>query len=127
MATQKVDDEGNFWFLSQADSDRNKAIEKNSKVQLIYAKTSDTHFMSVYGSAIISKDRKKIDEMWTNIATAWFKGGKDDPNLSLICVKPESAYYWDTKHGKIVSLFKIAASAITSKSSDDGIEGKLKV
>lgn len=127
MGTQQVDDQGNFWFFSMADSDKNFEIKKDEEVQLIYSKVADAHFLSVSGTATISRDRQKIDELWNKMAEAWFKGGKDDPNLSVICLKPTSAYYWDTKNGKMISLLKIAASAISGKQMDGGIEGKIRL
>ena len=47
--------------------------------------------------------------------------------MSIICVHPTDAYYWDTKNNKLVSLIKIAAGAITGKTMDDSIEGDIKV
>jgi general stress protein 26 len=127
MATQKVDEQGNIWFLSGKESDKNHEIKNDDMVQLIYAKPGDYKFMTVTGHATVSKDREKIEEMWTPIAKTWFHGGKDDPDLTVICVRPQSAYYWDTKNNKMVSMLKIAAGAITGKTMDDGIEGKLDV
>lgn len=127
MATQDVDDEGNIWFLSHAESHKNFEIRQNDRVQLLYSKPSDSHFLSVYGQADILKDRQKIDEVWNKLAKAWFTEGKNDPDLTLIRIRPEQAYYWDTKHGKMISLLKIVAAAITSTTMDDGIEGSLEL
>ena len=127
MGTQKVDDEGNFWFFSAADSDKNSEIKSDQDVQLLYAKVSDSHYLSVSGKATISKDKTKIDELWNKMAEAWFKGGKDDPNLTVICVKPTDAHYWDTKNGRMISLLKIAISAISGKKMDGGVKGDIKV
>ncbi|MEO7834943.1 MAG: pyridoxamine 5'-phosphate oxidase family protein, partial [Ginsengibacter sp.] len=52
---------------------------------------------------------------------------KKDPNISVIKVIPENAYYWDTAHGKMISLLKIAASVVSGKTMDDGVEGKLEI
>ena len=128
MATQQVDDEGNIWFFSEKNSDKNRDILSDSKVQLFYSNTGKYEYMSVYGTAEIEYDKEKIDKLWTSFAKAWFKEGKDDPNLSLIKVTPEDAYYWDTKDNKMISLIKIAMNVIGIISNDDGgIEGKLKL
>jgi general stress protein 26 len=128
MHTQQVDEEGTFWFFSDAESEKNFEIKNDSRVQLLYANPAKAEFMSVYGHAMISHDRSKIDELWGPLSKAWFKGGKDDPSLSVIQVIPDEAYYWDTKHNKMISLIKIIAS-ITSdtRSDEDGVQGKLKV
>lgn len=128
MATQEVDDDGNLWFMSKNDSEKNIDIEKDNRVQLFYSNGSSYEYLSIYGTAEILHDREKIEELFTPMIKAWFKEGKDDPTISLIRVKPVDAYYWDTKNNKMVSLIKIAISAITGKTNDDGgIEGTLKV
>ena len=127
MSTAEVDEQGNFWFMSGSDSNKNYEIGADNTVQLIYAKTADLHFLSVAGEATIIRDREKTEDLWNIFAKAWFQEGKDDPNLTLIRVKPTHAYYWDTMHGKAVSLLKIAASVVTGKTMDDGVEGTLNI
>lgn len=126
MATADVDEEGNLWFMSNVESNKNDEIKDDDKVQLIYAKGGGSHFLSVSGKAFILKDQDKIDEYWNMFAKAWFDG-KRDPDLSLIKIVPDSAYYWDTVHGKMVSLLKIAISSVSGKTMDDGVEGKINL
>jgi general stress protein 26 len=127
MSVQKVCDQGNFWFLSGSDSDKNAEIEQDPRVQLFFLNTGNFEFLSVYGEATITRDRKKIDELWTDIAKAWFKDGKDDPRVTVIKVAPKEGYYWDTKNGKLVSMLKIAASAVMGKTLQEGVEGTIGV
>lgn len=128
MSLQQVDDDGNLWFLSSARSNKNFEISHDSRVQLFFSKRSDLHYLSIAGEASIYTDRSKIDEMWSPVAKAWFEEGKDDPNVSVIKVRPTDAYYWDTENGKAVSLLKLAAAAVTGKQmGDGGVEGSLHV
>ena len=124
MATVDVDEHGNLWFMSNIKSNKNDEIKDDQQVQLIYAKGGDSHFLSLSGKAFIIKDQAKIDEYWNMFAKAWFDG-KRDPDISLIKIVPDNAYYWDTVHGKMVSLIKIAISAVSGKTMDDGVEGKI--
>lgn len=127
MGVQKVSDDGNFWFLSSSESDKNKEILIDPRVQLFFINKSDYEFLSVFGRASITRDREKIDELWNDIARAWFPEGKEDPRVTVIKVAPEEGFYWDTKSGKIVSLIKILASAVTGKTLEEGVEGTLSV
>ncbi len=127
MKSQDTDEEGNIYFFSDKTSDKNLEIQKDNRVQLFYINNSGYEYLSVYGTAEISTDKQKIDEYWSTMVKAWFPEGKDDPNLTLIKVKPEDAYYWDTKNNKLVSLIKIMTSVVTGNTSDDGVEGELKV
>jgi general stress protein 26 len=127
MSVQNVCDQGNFWFLSAADSEKNREIARDSRVQLFFVNTSKYEFLSLYGNATISRDRQKIDEFWSDIAKAWFPKGKDDPRITVIKVTPEEGFYWDTKDGKLVSMIKILASAISGKTLTEGVEGTISV
>jgi len=127
MSTIDVDDDGNLWFFSGASSDKNDEIGSDDIVQLIYAKNAKSHFMTITGKSQIIKDKNKIEELWTPVAKAWFTEGKDDPDISVIKVTPQDAYYWDTVHGKMITLLKIATSIVTGKQLDEGVEGKMKV
>lgn len=127
MSTQDVGNEGNIWFMSRIDSDKNKDIAKDTRVELFYANKSSSEYLTVYGHAEVLTDRKRIDELWSPMAKAWFNKGKDDPSISLIKVLPVEAYYWDTKENKIISLLKCAISAVTGKENDGGIEGAIRI
>ena len=96
-------------------------------MQLFYSNTGSSEYLSIYGTAEIVFDQQKIDELWNPIAKAWFKEGKTDPEISLIKVTPENAYYWDTKNSKMVDFAKMVASAVTGKTMDGGVEGRLEV
>lgn len=128
MATQEVDEEGNIWFMSDRSSDKKKEIDKDNKVQFFYSHTGNYEYLSIFGRVEIVNDRSKIEELWSPMAKTWFKEGKEDPNISLIKVIPEDAYYWDTKNNKMVSLIKFAMGAIgITPKNDGGVEGTLKV
>ncbi|WP_016990483.1 pyridoxamine 5'-phosphate oxidase family protein [Flavobacterium sp. ACAM 123] len=123
MTTQRVDGDGNIWFFSSIKSDKNVEIEKNNQVQLFYSNPSSYEFLSIYGSATIHTDKEKIDEMWTPLANAWFKDGKDDADISLIKIRPQSSYYWDTKNNKMISMVQVFISKVTGGAPDDREEG----
>lgn len=127
MGVREVDEFGNLWFLSAQSSNKNFEIEHDDRVQLFFAKNSDVHFLSVFGRATIYRDQSKVDDIWTPIAKAWFEEGKNDPDVSVIKVTPEEAYYWDTKNGKIIETIKIAFSALTGIHSDSGVQGNIRI
>jgi general stress protein 26 len=127
MATLQVDDEGNLWFFSETASGKNDEIKNDDTVQLLYAKSSDSKFLTITGKATLTKDKGKIEELWTPMAKEWFPEGKDDPNISVIKITPGDAYYWDTINGKMITLLKIAKGAITGNPSNVGVEGEINV
>ncbi|WPO81005.1 pyridoxamine 5'-phosphate oxidase family protein [Chryseobacterium sp. JJR-5R] len=129
MSLQETDEEGNLWFISSDTSNKNFEIKEDGRVQLFFMNNSDYQYLSVYGNATIYKDRSTIEDKWSPMAKAWFENGKDDPNVSIIRVEPKDSYYWDTKAGKLVSLFTFVAAAVTGNTTDnsDGVEGNARV
>ncbi len=127
MALQGVDEDGTLQFFSATNSDKNREIEADAYVQLFFENNSSSEYLHVFGQAVISQNREKIRELWSAWAKTWFQDGPEDPKLSLISVKPQASEYWDTKHNKMVQLIKIAASIVSGKTMDDGVEGKLNI
>lgn len=126
MTTQEVDDKGNLWFFTGKDTEHYKNISKDHRVQLMYANKSDREYLSVYGTATLVTDENKVEELWNPVLKTWFDG-KNDPNLSLIKVTAEDAYYWDTKDNKLVTLIKIAGAEITGTKKEIGIKGEINM
>lgn len=128
MSLQKCDDEGNLWFLSSKESNKNMEIAVDNKVQLYFMNNGDYEYLSISGKAYIYDDKATIEDKWSTFANAWFDG-KDDPNVSVIRVTPEENYYWDTKAGKFVSMLHFVSAIVTGTkaNNDDGVEGKMKI
>ena len=127
MSAQEVDDEGNIWFFSNINSDKNLEIQQDSAVQLIFSHPGKNSYMIVNGAAEIFKDHKKIAELWSPILKIWFEKGKDDPDISLLKVSTKSAYYWDMDDNKMVNFFKFLASVATGSNLVTGVQGSIKV
>ncbi len=126
MSTKQVDDHGAVWFLSKASSEHNRNIAKDRDVQLLYSGTSDMEFLSVYGEAFIETNREVIHELYSKADNAWFDG-KDDQEITAIKVNPKEAYYWDNKHNKMVTLFKLGMAAVSGNKQDISEKGKLEL
>jgi len=127
MSAQEVDDEGNIWFFSGRNSGKNKEIEIENKVQLIFSHPSRSSYLVVNGEAEISLDKEKVAYLWSPLVKAWFKEGKEDPNISLLKVKTKSAYYWDVEGSRMVNFLKMAASVVVGQNLVDSEEGSINV
>lgn len=125
MSVLKIDDEGNLWFLSATDSHLDSELQADPFLHLLFQRSSHSDYLNIYGVASISQDKEKIKELWNPIFKTWFTEGEDDPRISVIKVEPSEGYYWDNKHGNAVSFVKMIIGAVTGKTLDDSIEGKL--
>ena len=126
MSTKSVDDEGCIWFLSGRDSTHNSNILADNRVQLNYSDVAAFEFLSVYGNAEIVTEKSKLKELYGSSDDAWFDG-VDDPNLSAIKVSPSDVHYWDSKNGKLITMFHIGVATVTGEKPDLMDQGELTI
>lgn len=126
MSTKQVDEDGCIWFLSSSDSDHNRHLVQEPQCELHYASPSSMEFLVLAGTARIETDKSRLKGLYGATDDAWFKG-PDDPQLTAICFTPAAGHYWDSKHGKFVTLMKMGAAAMAGSDANVGRHGALKV
>lgn len=120
MSTQKNEFDGDVYFFTFEDTNKVRHIKANPQVNLAYSAPDLQTYVSLKGNGEISKDRKKMEELWQPQLKAWFPDGLETPGITLIKVGVETAEYWES-HSSIVShAIGLVKSAITGKSADIG-------
>ncbi|HKO53100.1 MAG TPA: pyridoxamine 5'-phosphate oxidase family protein [Polyangiaceae bacterium] len=76
MATAGVDSDGSLWFLSPAGSFKNEQIQKGDAVQVTYSLKASSEHLVLDGTAVVLRDRQKLDELWSALDKNWFPGAK---------------------------------------------------
>ena len=123
MATQKTEFDGTVYFLTRGESGKVHEIADDAHVSLLYADTSDSKYVTAKGRASISKDQAKIHELWNPMFKAWFPGGEDDPDVSVLKVTVTEAQYWEASSSKLVVGMKYLAAAVTGGKVNVGEHG----
>lgn len=127
MSTQEMDDSGDLWFFTSDQTHKVEEIEKDSRVNAAYSKPSDNVYVSISGTAELSKDREKIEELWNPVLKAWFPDGLEDPHLSLLKIRIESAEYWDSPSSTLVQLAGFVKALVTGQSAQGGENEKINL
>lgn len=125
MAAFVARDEHAVYFLTDAHSHKDAEIEKDPAVALAFADTSGQNYLSVSGRAAVSRDRAKIEELWSTPAKAWWDD-PDDPSIRVLKVTPDDAQYWDGP-GTVVATIKMAAAAMSDGKPDMGDSAKVRM
>lgn len=126
MACMQMDENGSLWFFTKKDSPKVDQIDNNRhKVNVSFADTGDSSYVSIAGTAEEVYDRAKIDELWSPMAKPWFPEGKDDPQLILLRVDTEMAEYWDSNDSRMVRFLEMARAAITGDTYKEGENKKV--
>ena len=126
MATREFTDDGEIWFLTSDNSSKVGDLAEEHAVNLSYADPKDHRYVSVTGNATVIRDRDRAEELWDDDVARWFSGGLDDPHLALVCVRIESAEFWDAKANRMVPLLR-GARATEAADSDDGENVKVDI
>lgn len=126
MAVQQMDSDGTLWFFTKKSSPKVEQIEHHEqRVNISFADTGDSSYVSISGIADELHDRAKIDELWSVAAKPWFPNGKDDPELTLLKVHTEMAEYWDSNSSHMVRFFEMARAAVTGDTYQEGENKKV--
>lgn len=112
MTQQQLDDGGNLWFFISDTSLLARDITRHSNINVTFAEPADSVYVTLSGTAEVTKDREKAEELWSPAVGAWFPEGLNDPHLSLIKFTIHTAEYWDSNTNKMLQLFAVAKAAI---------------
>jgi general stress protein 26 len=125
MHAMKPDENGDLWFFTRASAHKTEEIAQEHRVNLAYADPDDQNYVSVSGQAQIVRDRRRIEQFWSEPMRTWFPGGKDDPDIALVRVRPEKAEYWDSPSSTLVHMVGYAKAALTGKPPHPGDNEKV--
>ena len=127
MATQNEPFNGTLWFLARGSSGKVAEVVQDHHVTLDYADPDHSKYITLRGTASVSRDRAKIKELWNVMYKAWFPKGEDDPEIAVLRVDVEEGDYWEASGSKVVMLAKYAVAAATGGKVPLGEAGHVTV
>ncbi|MCS0504898.1 pyridoxamine 5'-phosphate oxidase family protein [Ancylobacter mangrovi] len=119
-------EEGCVWFLSDRRGHKDEELQRDPQSALVFVDKSGRDFLSVTGETEVVQDRRKIDDLWSEGAAAyWPEQGKNDPNIEVLRFVPENAEYWDgPANGALVAL-KLVSARMAGRKPDLGENRKV--
>lgn len=119
MATYLDEDSRTIRFITRIDSSKTDEIRDDAHVNLAYSDTNADTYVSVTGTARVTRDVAKQKELWNPFAEAWMPEGPEAPTTALIEVTPSHASIWDAP-SKLVKLFEVARANLTQTPATSG-------
>ncbi|MFK4730868.1 pyridoxamine 5'-phosphate oxidase family protein [Agromyces mediolanus] len=110
--------DGTLRFLVEDPSPKVEEIGAHPRVNVAYS--SKKGYLSVAGTARVVDDAGAVDELWGPAAEAWFPGGREDPEIVVLEVLPESAEYWALTEPGVVAAAKAVKAYFTKEQPDIG-------
>jgi general stress protein 26 len=132
MATQTQAEGTDLWFVTDIESHKLDELDFDPNVNLAYYRDGSREWVSVSGTATISRDRRAIHELYQPDWKAWFgdeggerDGGPDDPRLALILVEVNSVTYLKVDKPKPLVLFEVVKGMVTGTPPNVGKQREL--
>lgn len=127
MANQKRAGGADLWFVTAEGSAKLQDLEHDPHINLSYFRDSNREWISVSGTAVISRDRDKIRELYMPDWKIWFgdegnplDGTPNDPRMVLIGVTVHAAEFLEVNKPAPVLLFELVKGWVTGKEPDIG-------
>lgn len=125
LAVIEDDFDGTMWFFTPHPSPKTTDIAAHPDVNVSIG--DGKGWLSMSGTARVSRDRQKIDEYWNPWAEAYFEGGRDDPAVALLEISVASIHYWDLDKPAIVTAFEVVKGIVTRSAPDVGDDGVVRL
>ena len=119
MSTRQMDEKGDIWFFTLADSEKVDEAEADQDVGLSYLDAKGHRYVSVAGRARTVDDRTKMAELYTPSLDIWFEAGLQTPGITLLRVTPVECEFWEPRHGKLVTAAGMLKALVTRDTPDD--------
>ena len=108
--------DGTLWFITSESTARADKLHDNKQVCLAWSDNYKDVYVSMSGSAGLTRDKALINKFWNETAAAWFENGKEDEDITLLEVHVEQAEVWDAGKNAMTVLFDLARNKLGSGS-----------
>lgn len=112
LAIQQADFEGVLWFFIARSSDIAAEVERNPRVNACCMDADEGFYLSVSGDARLLRDKAMVRDLWNSTSSAWFPGGLEDPELTLLKIAVDHAEVWSRDSNRMVRFFSTATAAL---------------
>ena len=113
------------WFFTRNDTDLAVEAVGAADARLIFASKDEKVFADISGILSIDHDRGRIERYWNPVVAAWYPGGKDDPQLTLMKFEPRDGQVWVSQKGAVGFAFEITKANLSKKQPDLGGSAKV--
>ena len=122
MQVQERRTGSDLWFMTNIESHKLEELATDPHVNLGFYRDRTREWVSVSGTAIVSRDRALIEELYTPDWRAWLgdeggerDGGPGDPRIALVLIEAHSVTYSKQDRPAPVQLFSLVKGMVTGQ------------
>ena len=94
MTARVENDRSPIWFFGSSNASLLPLLRMNDRAIATFVAKDHDLFAPVHGRLSVDMDAATIDRLWNPSVAAYYKGGRDDPELRLLRLDTEKAEIW---------------------------------
>jgi general stress protein 26 len=119
-------DANTIWFVTDVRGAKDDEIAEHAEVCLVFIDHTANAYLSLAGSATVTRDRARAAAIWKKTDDAWWSGPNDE-NVRVVCFVPARAELWDGPASAAVAAFEFAKARATGEKPNLGENRKATV
>jgi general stress protein 26 len=112
--------DGTLYFFTSAGSGKVAEVTRDPRVNVSFSSPKTQDYVSVSGTARLSRDAALLKQLWNPWLKAWFPDELADPELALLIMETEQAEYWDSPNSAALHLIGVVKATITGQPMSGG-------
>ncbi len=127
MASQERQSIADLWYMASLDSHKFDELRNDPNINLSFYRDGTREWVSVSGTARVSRDRSLIHRLYRKDWKAWLgdeggaeDGSPDDPRIGLILVDVDAVTFFKLDKPRPLVLFEVVKGIITGQKPDIG-------
>jgi general stress protein 26 len=114
-----------IFFFTRRGSHLVTSIGQGAQAEFTLVGKDNDYYASLTGPIVQSADSAAIDRHWSAMASAWFPGGRDDPELTLLEFTPNQAEVWASTDSTAVFAWEVTKALVSGSEPDVGVTAKI--
>lgn len=112
-----------LWFFAGAHSEL--AADADGGQEALFIWQQPELQACIGGRLSIRRDAERMRRYWNAVVAAWRPKGRDDPDLTMLCMDCEDALVWVSTAGPIRRVWEIAKSNAMRRPPEIGVTAHL--
>ena len=116
-----------LWFYTYKDTQLAQESAQGKPAMFTFVDKGHKLWACIGGQLHQHHDPERIDKFWSPFVAAWFPEGKEDPRLTLLHLKADTAEVWINEKGPVRFGLDIVKSNLTSSTPKPGLHEEIKI
>ncbi|MBV8681492.1 MAG: pyridoxamine 5'-phosphate oxidase family protein [Caulobacteraceae bacterium] len=118
---------GQIWFYTHDNSELAVAAQGGAEAMFVFVSRDRELQASIRGELRTTHDQLHRDKFWSSTVAAWYRKGKDDPDLTMLCLDCKDTMVWITEAGGAKVAWEIARANLTGSQPEIGGKATLNL